>query len=99
MNDPALIALAARLECEHDPKLDKLYPAHFAGWVAAEKDGTWVREDVLNPTGSVDNPVDAQGITEKFRGINPHLPVDDIARVALGIENHKLAELLALLRA
>ena len=57
--DPALVRLAAQLECEHDPKLDALYPAHFAGWVAAEKDGQWVREDILNPTGSIDNPVDA----------------------------------------
>lgn len=99
MSDPALIALASRLECEHDPKLDELYPAHFAGWVAAEQDGRWIREDVLNPTGSVDNPVDAHGITEKFRGINPKLPVDAIARVALDIENHRVPELLALLQA
>jgi 2-methylcitrate dehydratase PrpD len=96
MNDPALVRLAAQLECEHDPKLDALYPAHFAGWVAAEKDGQWVREDILNPTGSIDNPVDAKGVTEKFRGINPQLPVDAIAEVALDIENHPVRELLAL---
>jgi 2-methylcitrate dehydratase PrpD len=97
MRDPDLIALAARLECEHDPKLDELYPAHFAGWVAAEADGRWVREDILNPTGSIDNPMSAAGITEKFRGINPELPVDAIARVALDMENHGIRELLGLL--
>lgn len=96
MRDPALVKLAGQLECEHDPKLDALYPAHFAGWVAAEKDGQWVREDILNPTGSIDNPVDAKGVTEKFRGINPQLPIDAIARVALDIENHGVRELLAL---
>ncbi|MBY0267591.1 MAG: MmgE/PrpD family protein [Burkholderiales bacterium] len=96
MRDPALVKLAAQLECEHDPKLDALYPAHFAGWVAAEHNGQWVRQDILNPTGSVDNPVDAKGVTEKFRGINPGLPVDEIARVALDIENHSVRELLAL---
>ncbi len=96
MRDPAIVELAARLECEHDPKLDALYPAHFAGWVAAEHGGEWVREDILNPTGSVDNPVDAKGVTEKFRGINPRLPVDDIARAALDIENHSVRELLDL---
>lgn len=96
MNDPLLIDLAARLQFEHDPKLDALYPAHFAGWVAAEKDGEWIRQDVLNPKGSVDNPVDAAGVTEKFRGINPELPVDAIAKVALNIENHPVRELLKL---
>lgn len=96
MNDPVLVRLAAQLECEHDPKLDALYPAHFAGWVAAEHDGRWLREDVLNPTGSVDNPVDAAGVTAKIRGINPGLPVDDLARVALHIEEHGVRELLVL---
>ncbi|MDP1536418.1 MAG: MmgE/PrpD family protein [Burkholderiales bacterium] len=96
MADPAIIKLAAQLECEHDPKLDALYPAHFAGWVAAEKDGQWVREDILNPTGSIDNPVDAAGVTEKIRGILPDAPVDAIAKVALDIENHTVRELLAL---
>ncbi len=96
MRDPALVQLAAQLDCEHDPKLDALYPAHFAGWVAAEHNGLWVREDILNPTGSIDNPVDAQGVTEKFRGINPQLPVDAIAKVALNIEQYSVRELLAL---
>ena len=96
MADPAIIKLAAQLECEHDPKLDAMYPAHFAGWVAAEQDGQWVREDILNPTGSVDNPVDAAGVTKKIRGILPSAPVDAIAKVALDIENHTVRELLAL---
>jgi 2-methylcitrate dehydratase PrpD len=97
MRDPALIALAGGLELEHDPALDHLYPAHFAGWVAAEEGGRWVREDVLDPRGSTANPVDAGGIIEKFRGINPELPVDAIARVALAVERHTARELVALL--
>jgi 2-methylcitrate dehydratase PrpD len=97
MNDPALVALAGRLECERDPTLDQLYPAHFAGWVAAEENGQWLREDILDPTGSTAHPVDATGITEKFRGINPELPVDAIARAALAMENHTARELVALL--
>jgi 2-methylcitrate dehydratase PrpD len=97
MNDPALVALASRIEFVADPKLDELYPEHFAGWVAAREGGEWLREDVLDPTGSPANPVDAAGITGKFRGINPHLPVDAIARTALEIEEHGVRELLALL--
>lgn len=97
MNNVELIALAARLTLEADPALDKLYPVHFAGWVAAEHNGQWQRVDIMDPTGSTSNPVDAKGIAEKFRGINPQLPVDRIAELALNMEQHTVRELLALL--
>ncbi len=97
MTDPALGTFANKLELVPDPELDKLYPKDFAGWVAASRDGKWERVDILNPTGSVHVPIDAQGITEKFRGINPQLPADRIAAVALDIEHHTVRELLALL--
>ncbi|MEO7727519.1 MAG: MmgE/PrpD family protein [Burkholderiales bacterium] len=97
MNEPATAALAGQLQLVPDPELDKLYPKDFAGWVAAERDGKWERVDILNPTGSVHSPIDAAGITEKFRGINPQLPADKIAAVALEIEHHSVRELLALL--
>jgi len=97
--DPALVGLAQRIELVHDPELDKLYPARFAAWIAAENDGQWIRVDVLDPLGSTANPVDAKGVIEKFRGINPHLPVDRIADAALDIEGHSVTELLALLAA
>ena len=42
-------------------------------------------------------PIDAAGITEKFRGINPTLDTDAIAAVALSIEKHTARELLDLL--
>jgi 2-methylcitrate dehydratase PrpD len=92
-----LSGLAARIQCEHDPALDKLYPARFAAWVAAEDKGQWVRVDVLDPLGSTANPVDARGVVEKFRGINPQLPVDTIADTAFNIERHSVRELLGLL--
>ena len=96
--DPEINALAARLELEHDPALDKLYPQRFAAWVAAQDDkGQWQRIDVMDPLGSEANPVDADGIIEKFRGINPRLPVDAIAETALNIERHSIKELLGLL--
>ena len=98
MSDPVLVTLANNLQLVPDPELDKLYPKDFAGWVAAEHDGNWERVDILNPTGSVHSPIDAAGITVKFRGINPHLPADKIAAVALDIEHHTVRELLQLLQ-
>lgn len=98
--DPALVQLARDIELVYDEKLDKLYPVHFAGWVAAKSgDGTneWTRADILDPSGSPASPIDARGITEKFRGINGHLPVDTIADTALAIEKHSVKDLLALL--
>ena len=96
--DPALTALATHLELEHDPALDKLYPQKFAAWIAAQDDkGAWQRVDVMDPLGSEANPVDAQGIIEKFRGINPQLPVDEIADAVLNIEKRSVKEVLGLL--
>jgi 2-methylcitrate dehydratase PrpD len=95
--DPALTTLAASFELVPDPALDQLYPAHFAGWVAAEAGGDWVRIDVLDPSGSPAAPIDAHGVTEKFHGINPRLPVEKIAAVALEIERHTVRDLLQLL--
>ena len=97
LTDPALVALAARIELVPDPELDKLYPKDFAAWVAAEHNGQWKRIDVMNPTGSVHAPIDARGITEKFRGINPGLDTDAIAAMAFAIERHPVREFAALL--
>jgi len=95
--DPALTALARKIELVPDPELDKLYPKDFAAWVAAEHDGKWERVDIMNPTGSVHVPIDARGVTDKFRGINPQLDADAIAAVALGIEQHSARKLVGLL--
>ena len=95
--DPLIIAVAAAIELVPDPELDKLYPKDFAGWVAVEHNGRWERVDILNPTGSIHAPINAAGITEKFRGINPSLDTDAIAGVALAIEKHSARTLLNLL--
>jgi 2-methylcitrate dehydratase PrpD len=95
--DPLIIAVAAAIELVADPELDKLYPKDFAGWVAVEHNGRWERIDILNPTGSIHVPINAAGITEKFRGINPSLDTDAIAGVALAIEKHSARTLLNLL--
>lgn len=95
--DPGLVGLAQAIELVPDAKLDELYPIHYAGWVAAKSAGEWTRVDVLDPTGSPAAPIDARGITEKFRSINPRLDTDRIAAIALDIENRSLQELLGLL--
>ena len=100
MHDPALGTLGAKLELVPDPELDKLYPVHFAGWVAAQASsggGDWMRVDILDPTGSTAAPIDAAALTQKFRGINPQLPVERIAAVALDIEHHCARDLINLL--
>lgn len=97
IRDGKLVALAESLELMADPKLDQLYPIHFAGWVSAEDGGEWVRVDILDPSGSPAAPIDATGIAKKFHGINPHLPVEKIAAVASDIEQRSVADLLALL--
>ena len=96
--DPVLTGLAGRIRCEHDPALDKLYPKRFAAWVAAQDKGQWVRVDVLDPLGSPANPVDREGVIAKFRGINPKLPVDEIATAVFDIEHRSVKGILALLR-
>lgn len=98
MRDPGLIALSASLELVDDPALDKLYPVHFAGWVAAQENTEWMRVDILDPSGSVARPLDAAGIVEKFKGINPELATDRIAKVAYDIERHSVRELIELLK-
>ncbi len=95
--DPAIMALARRIELVPDPELDKLYPQDFAAWVSAEHNGKWERADIMNPTGSIHAPIDARGATEKFRGINPQLDADAIAAAALAIEQHSVREFVGLL--
>ncbi len=95
--DPALTALAGKIELVPDPELDKLYPKDFAAWVSAEHNGKWERVDIMNPTGSIHVPIDARGATEKFRGINPQLDTDAIAAMALSIEKHSVREFVELL--
>ncbi len=106
MHDPALGKLAATLALVDDPALDQLYPAHFAGWVAAkvnrqskqsDQSSEWTRVDILDPTGSLAAPMDAVAICRKFAANNPQLAAARIAEVALHIEKHSARELIDLL--
>jgi hypothetical protein len=51
----------------------------------------------MDPTGSDANPIGEDGVIAKFRGINPRLPAQEIADVALHIERHTVRDLLGLL--
>lgn len=95
---PTLVGLASRIELIPDPELDKYYPRNFAGWVAVEHDGKWMRVDILNATGSEDKPIDAAGVTEKFCSLNPEYPGDKICASALGIEQYSIRDFMALVR-
>lgn len=96
IKDARVVDVARRMELVADPKLDQLYPTHFTGWVAARDAGDWQRVDILDPSGSAASPMDGAGITEKFRGINPELPTEAIARIALDMEHHHVSELMSL---
>ena len=97
MHDEGLQKIASALVLEPDPSLDKLYPAHFAGWVATLVDQDWMRVDILDPTGSTACPVDYDGVVRKFTSNNPTLDVSRISEVAMQIEKHTARELIDLL--
>jgi len=67
LHDPRIVDLARRIELVPDAALDRLYPEHFAGWVAIERGALTERADVLDPTGSIARPMAWPGLVEKFR--------------------------------
>jgi 2-methylcitrate dehydratase PrpD len=82
LEDPELVALARRIELVPDPELDRLYPEHFAGWVAVDGAGLATRADVLDPTGSPARPMDFKALGEKFRAlVSRILPPEAIRRI------------------
>lgn len=81
--DPAVMQVAQGLQLVADRDLDQLYPAHFAGWAAAQNDdGAWVRVDVTDPSGSSAQPLGLSGIAAKFAGLVEGLmPADRVQAV------------------
>jgi 2-methylcitrate dehydratase PrpD len=97
MADPVLTGIAQRIELEHDAELDKLYPARFAAWIAAEDKDDWVRVDVLDPLGSPCQPRRCERRGHQIPGHQPAAAGRAIAEAALDVEHHSVKELLALL--
>ena len=75
LRDPALVALAQGVELVPDPKLDKIYPEHFIGWVEIDNaaDGVSERAEVLDPSGSTANPERETALRRKFRSLMAEL--------------------------
>lgn len=96
MAAPDVVKLSAHLELVPDPRLDELYPANFAGWVAAENNGRWERVDIMNPTGSSDVPIDLAGVENKLRGIDAGLPLERIVPAIRKLESQPVREFLGL---
>ena len=66
LSDPQVLALAAITEYRVDP--DSRFPKYFDGEVIVElKDGRIIREREAMNRGSVDRPLTAQDILEKYR--------------------------------
>lgn len=65
--DPAVTRVAQEIELVHDAELDRLYPAHFAGWVESEVvGGTRERVVFRDPSGSPLNATMEQSLRRKF---------------------------------
>jgi 2-methylcitrate dehydratase PrpD len=84
IQDPVLLALAAKVGYELDPTID--YPRHFEGHVKVTmKDGTVFEEDQLHPRGGFEDPLPPAEIEEKFR-----------ANAALALSARKVEEIVQL---
>lgn len=68
--DPEVTRLAQAIELVEDLELDRLYPAHFAGWVEAELgDGSHERVELRDPSGSPLNAGMGPSLRRKFFAI------------------------------
>ena len=66
IRDHELLALAAKVRYEVDPKID--YPRHFEGHVQVKmQDGHVFTEDQLHPRGGYEDPLPPEEVEAKFR--------------------------------
>ena len=81
IRDHELLALAAKVRYEVDPKID--YPRHFEGHVQVKmQDGRVFTEDQLHPRGGYEDPLPPEEVEAKFRA-NARLALaeDDVEEI------------------
>ena len=86
IRDHELLALAAKVRYEVDPKID--YPRHFEGHVQLKmKDGSVFTEDQLHPRGGYEDPLPPEEIEAKFH-----------ANARLALAEHDVEEIIRLVQ-
>src|ERR1041385_8821318 len=86
IRDPELLALAAKVRYEVDPKID--YPRHFEGHVQVKmKDGHVFTEDQLHPRGGYEDPLPPEEVEAKFH-----------ANARLALAEHDVEEIIRLVQ-
>ncbi len=95
--DPTIHALARRLEIVPDPELDRVYPEHFAAWLAVDGAHGSVRVDVLDPTGSPARPMGRDALAAKLRGLLAGTRVASMERAIADLEAAGACRLVSLL--
>lgn len=100
--DEAILATAAKVECEHDP--DSAYPRAYSGGVRVimRSGEVFEHHETIN-RGAASRALGAVEITEKFRdNAGPALGAertDALCRMVLDLESVRAAQLMAALRA
>lgn len=83
-SDPDVIDLAHRVEFFLDAEIDALYPEKFASKVEVVlKDGQSLWRRVDYPKGSVQNPMSAQDIEEKFKALAARVKNEEEIKIFL----------------
>lgn len=85
LDDPAVLAIAAKVTCPPDPESD--YPAHFPGEVIVHlRGGEVVRCRVPASSGTPDNPLSDAAIERKFRtNAGRLLPAETLTKLAAAV--------------
>lgn len=66
LGDPAVLALADRVEAVADARMQAAFPAHFGSWVELTlADGSRRRAEVMDSYGTVANPMPRRAVEEK----------------------------------
>jgi len=84
VTDPAMRALAAKVEVAIDPAVEAVYPGKFGASVTLTRaDGSTAERTVLECRGTPADPCSRAELTDKFRLLaGAHLPADAVSALA-----------------